>query len=178
MPRDTFPTESAHCLDDRIVHLMNRIALHVTAMLTVWVLASTNCHGQPAKSDQPMATIQMQAIYDQIKTPYKYGIVIEPPNRKKVDCPTVFRHGEKWYMIYVQLEKSPEEGYTTQLAQSDDLLHWKPLGTILDRGDPDAWDSANAGGGIALFDTKWGGTNSLQTFEDHYWLSYMGGNKF
>lgn len=117
---------------------------------------------------------QMQAIYDEVKTPFKYGIVIDPPTGKKVDCPNVFRHGDKWLMVYVQLENDPQ-GYTTQLAESADLLHWKPLGTILPRGASNTWDRANAGGGVALFDTQWGGSNTLQTHEGRYWLSYLGG---
>jgi hypothetical protein len=72
---------------------------------------------------------RMKAIYEEVKTPFKYGIVLEPPEAKKVDCPTVFRHHGKWYMVYVQLEPAPLEGYTTQLAESENLLEWKPLGT-------------------------------------------------
>ena len=117
---------------------------------------------------------QMQMIYDEVKTPYKYGIVIEPPAGKKVDCPNVFRYGNKWFMIYVELENDPQ-GYTTQLAESDDLLHWKPRGTILPRGASNAWDCANAAGGVALFDPKWNGGNALQKHAGRYWLSYLGG---
>ncbi len=122
--------------------------------------------------------VRMQAIRDEVETPYKYGVVIAPPTGKKVDCPTVFRHGSKWYMVYVQFEAPPSLGYTTQLAESADLLHWKPLGTILDRGGPGAWDRANAAGGVALFDTKWNGSNKLQTYQRRYWLSYIGGKTF
>ena len=121
---------------------------------------------------------RMQVIWNEVKTPFKYGVVVEPPAGKKVDCPAVFRYGKKWYMVYVQLEDPPAQGYTTQLAESSDLLHWKPLGTILDRGDASAWDHANAGGGIALFDTRWNGSNALQTYQGRYWLSYLGGKGF
>jgi len=107
---------------------------------------------------------RMRAIYEEVKTPYKYGIVIPAPQGKKVDCPTVFRHGDHWYMVYVQLENEPQ-GYTTQLAESDDLLHWQAKGTILARGDGDAWDKANVAGGIALADTQWGGDGTLGTHE-------------
>jgi hypothetical protein len=44
----------------------------------------------------------MQGIYDEVKTSFQYGIVIEPPPCKKVDCPKFFRHDE-WFMVYVQL---------------------------------------------------------------------------
>jgi hypothetical protein len=117
---------------------------------------------------------QMQAIYDEVKTPYKYGIVIPAPAGKKVDCPTVFRHKDRWYMVYVLLENDPQ-GYTTQLAESEDLLHWRPKGTVLPRGDANDWDKANAAGGIGLFNTKWGGDSSLETYDGRYWMSYIGG---
>jgi predicted GH43/DUF377 family glycosyl hydrolase len=117
---------------------------------------------------------RMQAIYAEVKTPFKYGIVIPAPEGRNVDCPTVFRHGDRWYMVYVQLEKNPQ-GYTTQLAASDDLLHWQPRGTILSRGSGDAWDKANAAGGIALADTQWGGDGTLGTHDGRYWMSYLGG---
>lgn len=121
---------------------------------------------------------RMKAIYEEVKTPFKYGIVIEPPTGKKVDCPTVFRHRGKWYMVYVQLEPAPLEGYTTQLAESENLLQWKPLGTILPRGEEGAWDRANAAGGVALFDPAWGGSHGLQTHGGRYWMSYLGGRGY
>jgi hypothetical protein len=77
-------------------------------------------------------------------------------------------------MVYVQMERDPQ-GYTTQLAESEDLLTWKPLGAILPQGPSNAWDGANAGGGVALFDTEWDGSQNLQTFDGLYWLSYIGG---
>jgi hypothetical protein len=126
----------------------------------------------------PVSPERMKAIYEEVKTPYKHRIVIEPPAGKKVDCPAVFRHDGKCYMVYVQLEPAPLQGYTTQLAESTDLLHWKPLGTILPRGPDGAWDHANAGGGVALFDTTWGGSAELQKFAGRYWLSYLGGKGF
>lgn len=119
---------------------------------------------------------EMKAVYEQVKTPYKYGIVIEPPAGKMVDGPTVFRHGGLWYMIYFQLEDEPV-GYTTHLASSDDLLHWKPRGVILPRGPAGTWDSAQAAGGIALYDYTWAGKYQPQTFDGKYWLSYLGGEK-
>jgi predicted GH43/DUF377 family glycosyl hydrolase len=118
----------------------------------------------------------MQGVYEQVKTPYKYGVVIEPPAGKMVDGPTVFRWNDQWYMVYFQLEENPK-GYTTQLAVSKDLLNWRPLGNILPRGPTGQWNSAQAAGGIALYDTTWGGTCQLESFDGKYWLSYLGGEK-
>jgi predicted GH43/DUF377 family glycosyl hydrolase len=117
---------------------------------------------------------RMRAIYEEVKTPYKFGIVIPAPAGKKVDCPTVFRYEDRWYMVYVQLENEPQ-GYTTQLATSADLLHWQAKGTLLARGAGEAWDKANAAGGIALVDTQWGGAGALAMFDGRYWMSYLGG---
>ena len=41
----------------------------------------------------------MQQIYEEVKTPYKYGMVVAPAdNYHKIDCPTVFHENGKWYM--------------------------------------------------------------------------------
>ena len=130
----------------------------------------------PAGDTGAISPERMEAIYEEVKTPFKYGVVIEPPPGRMVDCPNVFRHGRKWFMVYIQLEQDPV-GYSTQLAESDDLLHWRPRGTVLARGQSNAWDQANAAGGVALFDTRWGGSNRLQMFGGRYWLSYLGGAK-
>ncbi|MBS1877249.1 MAG: glycosylase [Acidobacteria bacterium] len=131
-----------------------------------------------AQTPRAVPPERMQAIYEEAKTPYKYGVVLEAPAGKKVDCPAVFRHGGKWYMAYVQLEQPPAVGYTTQLAESADLLHWTPLGAIVDRGGESAWDHANSGGGVALFDTAWGGGSGLQKHDGRYWISYLGGKSY
>ena len=144
---------------------MNRIGFPFLLMACCMVCAA-------GASDIPPE--RMRAIYDEVKTPYKVGIVIPAPEGKKVDCPTVFRHKDRWYMVYVQLESEPQ-GYTTQLAASDDLLHWQPMGTILARGAGDAWDRANVAGGIALSSTEWRGEGTLETHDGRYWISYLGG---
>jgi predicted GH43/DUF377 family glycosyl hydrolase len=109
-----------------------------------------------------------------VKTPHKYGIVIPAPAGKMVDCPSVFRFKGKWYMVYIQFEDDPK-GYSTQLAESTNLLEWRPLGTVLPKGAAGAWDSHQAAGGMALFDTRWGGSNSVGMHDGMYWMSYLGG---
>jgi predicted GH43/DUF377 family glycosyl hydrolase len=120
----------------------------------------------------------MQQIYDEIKTPHKYGLVISPEdNSKKADCPSVFRKGNDWYMTYIIFDG---RGYETWLAKSANLLDWKTLGRVLsfsDTSNPktDRWDNNQKAGYIALQDHEWGGSYELQQFNNKYWMSYIGG---
>lgn len=130
----------------------------------------------PAKAAGRLVDEQtMQGIYDEVKTPFKYGVVLKGggPN-ELVDCPSVFRFGEHWYMMYVAITN--KVGYQTFLARSDDLLHWTKLGRILPFSDS-GWDKWQADGGIALCDYHWEGTHEMEKFDGKYWLSYIGGAK-
>jgi predicted GH43/DUF377 family glycosyl hydrolase len=117
---------------------------------------------------------EMQRIYDEVKTPFKYGIVVHPGDKESFDCPNVFRHEGKWYMVYVAIKE--KIGYQTYLARSDDLLAWKPLGAILPFADA-GWDRWQAAGSIALADVEWGGGGELLQHDGKFWLSYFGGDK-
>ncbi|MBE0535562.1 MAG: glycosylase [Phycisphaerae bacterium] len=112
----------------------------------------------------------MQRVYDEVKTPFKYGIVLHEQGGK-VDCPSVYRAGETWYMMYIVFDGS---GYETWLAESADLLTWKKLGRILSFG-ANTWDAQQKAGYVALQDTTWGGTHALGRHDGRYWLSYIGG---
>jgi predicted GH43/DUF377 family glycosyl hydrolase len=114
----------------------------------------------------------MQRIFEEIKTPFKYGIVIHPPENGVVDCPSIFRANNRWYMLYVAAMN--KIGYETCLAESENLLDWKPLGKILSF-QKDGWDHWQADGGISLVDHHWGGGSALKSFDNKYWLSYIGG---
>ena len=115
---------------------------------------------------------RMQQVYDEVKTPFKYGVVIRGEKGQLVDSPSIFRHKDQWYMVYIGSTKNV--GYETFLARSADLLHWQKLGKIMGFR-PDGWDRWQVDGGIALCDPTWGGTSELQTFEGKYWMSYIGG---
>lgn len=113
----------------------------------------------------------MQQVFDEARTPHKYGIVLQPGPAEKFDCPSVFRHGDRWYMVYISFNNV---GYNTHLAASDNLLDWRPLGTIL-KQRKEGWDANQVAGYIALEDTEWGGSYHLGTHDDRHWLSYLGG---
>lgn len=115
----------------------------------------------------------MQKIHAEVSTPFKYGIVLPREEGEMIDCPNVFRHGGRWYMMFVSIRG--KIGYQTYLARSDDLLHWERLGIILSHTQGDHWDAWQADGGLALYDTTWGGTHALGTHDGRTWLSYIGG---
>jgi hypothetical protein len=53
----------------------------------------------------------MQQVYEEIKAPYKYGLVLVPEDHSKmVDSPSVFRENNKWYMTYIVFDG---KGYET-----------------------------------------------------------------
>jgi hypothetical protein len=123
----------------------------------------------------------LQTIYNEVKTPYKYGLVLAPSdNHHKIDCPTVFRKNGKWYMSYLVYNGKKGKdgrGYETWLAESEDLLRWNTLGRILPFPEEGSgrWDENQRAGYIALIDYQWGGTYEPQKFDGKYWLSYFGG---
>jgi hypothetical protein len=120
----------------------------------------------------------MAGIYEQVKTPYKYGMALAPEtNNYKIDCPTVFRHKERWYMtflVYNGRSGKDGRGYETWIAQSDNLLEWSVKGRLLAFRDG-AWDASQRGGFPALPDMQWGGGYTLQPWKGKYWMTYIGG---
>lgn len=123
---------------------------------------------------------KMEEVYEKIKTPYKYGLVIAPTtNNYKADCPSVFREGDKWYMTYLIYDgKSGKDGrgYETWLAESNNLLEWNTLGRTLSFKE-NGWDMNQRGGFLSLQDINWGGSYELSKFKKKYWMTYIGGNQ-
>jgi len=121
----------------------------------------------------------MQRIYQEVRTPYKYGMVVAPTdNYHKIDCPTVFQQDGKWYMAYVVYngkEGLDGRGYETWLAESDDLLHWQTKGRLLSYKD-EGWDMNQRGGFPALIDWTWGGSYGIAKYKKNYWMTYIGGH--
>ena len=135
-------------------------------------LSSVACVATAA--DKIVSQETMKAIYEEIKTPYKVGMVLLPEKGEKIDNPCVFRYGDAWYMIFVVFDG---KGYETHLAKSDDLVRWKRLGKVFGRAEGSCWDSAQADGWPALLDPRWDGPNTLNTFDGKYWMMYIGGHK-
>jgi hypothetical protein len=153
-----------------------------------WMLRRTLCAmficyllSLPAFAQEQIHQETMQQIFEEVQTPYKYGLVLAPAdNQHKMDCPTVFRKNGKWYMSYLVYDgKAGKDGrgYETWLAESDDLLHWNILGKILSFPEAGSgrWDENQRAGYVALIDHQWGGSYEPQKFDKKYWMSYFGG---
>ena len=114
----------------------------------------------------------LEKIYNQLRTPYKYGAVLKMEGRK-TDCPIVFKRNGKYYMSFVSIDDACKTGYLTHIAESEDLLHWNVLGEILK--EHTEWDSAQSGGYAQLQDNCFGGSNELLTIDGKYLFAYIGG---
>lgn len=133
------------------------------------------CYRADGQSEaRPVPDSVMQAVYEQAKTPFKFGLVLAPvDNDHQLDCPTVFRKAGKWYMTYIVYNG---RGYETWLGESRDLQHWKKLGRLLQFSDTTDWDCNQKAGYAALYDLQWGGSYHLSRYDHRYWMSYFGGS--
>ncbi|MCC6145351.1 MAG: glycosylase, partial [Candidatus Hydrogenedentes bacterium] len=113
----------------------------------------------------------LEAIHQEVATPYKYGVVLPEQDGKKVDSPSVYRHGDAWYMLYIAFDG---DGYETWIAKSDDLLRWTPQGRVLAFSNG-TWDARQVAGYVALQNWTWGGSYELQPYDGKYWMSFLGG---
>ncbi|WP_250318116.1 glycosylase [Pedobacter sp. B4-66] len=136
-------------------------------MIMVWVFAT-----EVAYSQKKVSTQKMEEVYNEVKTPFKYGMVLVPDSKSKmVDSPSIFYSNGKWWMTYIVYDG---QGYETWLAESSDLLNWKTLGKIMSFSK-NTWDANQKAGYLALQDYEWGGSYKLETYKDKYWMSYLGG---
>ena len=142
--------------------------------ITLALTAAISHPATPATPPTPETEVpraMMEQVYDAARTPYKYGLVVAPEdNLHKTDCPTVFRHGGRWYMTYLLYSDkggAEKNGYQTCLAVSDDLLHWENLGILLPFTN-EGWDSSQRAGYMALLDNEWGGSYALSKYRGKY----------
>lgn len=124
-----------------------------------------------------METVMDERSIAQYFAPYKLGRPILTGSGKKdefdakaVDCPFVFYHNDKYYMMYVGFDG---RGYQTGLALSDDLLHWTKLGVILSRVENVGWDCVGAAGVSLLRGSNdLDGLPKLKKVNGRYWMVY------
>lgn len=124
----------------------------------------------------PVTEAEMQAVYEQLKTPYKYGAVMKLPE-DHTDSPSVFFHEGRWYLYFISISKDHAvSGYETHLAVSDDLLHWEKVSTIFKRDGKNRWDSKQCAGYAAFPTVNWPAPLTLQPVNGRYYISYLAGN--
>ena len=124
------------------------------------------------KTGQMLSAEIMEKIYNKIKTPYKYGLVLVPDSGKMFDCPTIFRYGKKWFMSFIVFDG---KGYETWLAESKNLIDWKIKGRILSFSEDNSWDSYQKAGYVALRNINWNENYELKKHDGKFWMSYFGG---
>ena len=157
-------------MNDQLSHTKVSVLLRQIISITIFFCVP---FAGMAQKDSTVSQAVMQEVYEKVKTPYKYGLVMVPEDStKKLDCPTVFRKGKKWYMTYIVFDG---RGYETWLAKSDDLLHWNTTGRLLSFSDTLDWDTHHKAGYPALLDPAWGGGYGIDKYEGKYWMSYFGG---
>ena len=125
-----------------------KINLLLFAILVLFV------SGLSAQAPATVPAEKMKEVYEEVKTPYKYGLVMVPANDSlKMDCPSIFRKGRNWYMVYLIFGG---RGYETWLAKSSNLLQWETLGRIMSFSDDSTeWDANQKAGYIGLQDFPW-----------------------
>ena len=147
------------------------VCMKVLRFLSVIFLAAASACSHNLPQTVPQA--EMEKVFEKVKTPYKYGLVVPGHDGLAMDSPSVFRHDGRWYMSYIIFDG---RGYETWLAESDDLLAWKTLGRILSFSEEGDWDLNQKAGYIALEDIRWGGSYRLGKYDGKYWMSYLGGD--
>ncbi len=151
----------------------NVFSLKYLVIILYGSLTVCSCNSNSSNGNLDLVSDEvMVSIYNEIKTPYKYGIVLKHHDTTKmVDSPTVFRHGDKWLMSYIVYDG---HGYETWLAQSENLLEWHSNKKILSFTN-DTWDASQKAGYMSLVDIEWGGTYKPRQHDGKFWMSYLGG---
>lgn len=148
------------------MRIMTKILLSANAVLCMFVPIIL-CAQQ-----KQVPKLKMEQIYQEVKTPYKYGLVLVPNNKgEMVDSPSIFSYNNLWYMIYIVYDG---KGYETWISKSNDLLQWKTMGKILSFSS-NTWDSNQKAGYIALQNYDWGGKYDVEKYKGKFWMSYLGG---
>lgn len=134
-----------------------------------------------ADVEQTVSQQELDGVYDQLKTPYKQGLIEFDgfdQTGLEIDCASVYRSNGRWYMSFVSVPEGAigDQGYTTHLAVSDNLRDWKYVGIIFQNEPKGTADRRLQSAAFpALEDTTWGGSYELEQVDGKYWFSTMEG---
>lgn len=121
---------------------------------------------------ETITAAQMNAIHEQVKTPYKSGAILSSSDYY-YDSPVVFKHDGTYYMTCVEIDRACQTGYRTKLSVSNDLINWREKGYILTENN--GWDCAQTGGYAQFIDNTFGGSNEIRAIDGKYIIGYIGG---
>ncbi|WBL24679.1 glycosylase [Zunongwangia sp. HGR-M22] len=154
---------------------MKKLYISFVFLIFSICISCSNKVGKKTYKKREITNAVMEEIYNEIKTPYKYGLVMVPEdNSYKMDCPSVYKIDDIWYMTYLIYDG---RGYETWMAKSENLLDWEHLGKVMSfSNDTTQWDRNQKAGYIALQDPTWGGSYEWNTYDHKYWMSYFGGD--
>ena len=166
-------THNNHLINQGSIMKIKRARIRQCTIAIAVIVCIFGCNKREATLNREVPQEEMERIYNEIKTPFKYGIVIQHPDTSKmVDSPTIFRVDDMWYMTYVAFDG---QGYETWLSESDDLLHWRLKDKILPFTEG-TWDANQKAGYLSLVNIAWGGDYSVEKYQDKFWMSYLGGS--
>jgi len=141
--------------------------------IVFFLFVLSSCQSESNDIQKVVTQKVMEEVYEEIKTPFKYGIVFQHPDTTKlIDSPTIFRDDGMWHMTYIVFDG---QGYETWLAESTDLLHWQSKGKLLSFTEA-TWDANQKAGYLSLVNYDWGGDYAVEKHDDNYWMTYLGGN--
>ena len=150
---------------------MKPTLLFIITAFCIW--AASSCSNKKRTTPKVVSETTMQEVYEEIQTPFKYGVVFQHPDTTKlIDSPTIFRENDSWHMTYIVFDG---QGYETWLAESKDLLSWESKGKILSFTE-NTWDANQKAGYVSLVNYDWGGNYNVEKHDDRYWMTYLGGN--
>ncbi len=143
----------SYCAGDKQVGGLNR--LKVLALPRKWLypdpLFTTGDVSQPKRKDLP-SHLHRYKLAD---------LVLRPTGRPEdfdghaVECPKVFRWGDRWYMAYTAIAK--RDGIIHEsigLCESNDLVHWDHRRQILRQGRPGEFDAGGLSGPFTWVEGK------------------------
>ena len=118
----------------------------------------------------------MMTDVNKYRTDFKLGREVLVPSgipgnydKMAVDCPFVFWHGGRYYMMHVGFDG---EGYQTGMAVSSDLIHWEKQSVIFQREDRNGWDHGGAAGVWILKQDDINAVPTLKKVNGRYWMIY------
>jgi len=126
--------------------------------------------------EKAAAEIGDAKLLARVRTPKKYPELVLAPSYEEgaydalaIDCPFAFFHEGRYHLMHIGFDGT---GYRTGLATSDDLIHWKKEGLILDRGPAGSVTEYNAALTWIVRDNDLYGPGTLKKVQGRYLGTY------